>query len=135
MRMGAKNVAISVVSSTSLLLLVACGGSSHTSNASACRLVVADLHKVAAALQTVSTQAKAFPAKAADLNKALAADVKGLPKGTLQTAVQDFGTHLSNVGTSLAAGKPASTSDAVAFGTDAQQINSVCKAAGVPANG
>ena len=134
MRMGVSGLA---VSSTSLLLLVACSGSSssHTSNATACHAVVADLHKVYAALQTVGSAPKAFPAQAASLENALTADVKNLPAGTLQTAVQDFAAHLGNVAQAISGSKPPSTTDALAFDADGQKISTQCKAAGVSSTG
>ena len=122
------------VTGTALLLVAACGGSSsHTSDAAGCRSVVADLHKVATALGTITTKPKEFVTSEPGLTTALQADVKNVAADSLSQSVNDFAAHLKNVGQALGSGKPPSSADATAFGVDAQKINSVCTTAGVPA--
>jgi hypothetical protein len=136
MRTGAGNRrwTATVLAGTALFSVAACGGSSHTSNATACRSVVSDLHKVATAFTTIATKPKQFTADEPALTKALQDDVKNVAKGSLKPAVNDFVAHLKNVGAALQAGKPPSAADATAFGVDGRAIDKVCSSAGVPAN-
>jgi hypothetical protein len=133
-RVGSRRWASAVLTGTSLLFLAACGGSSsHSSDAVACRSVVADLRKVATAFTTITTKPREFASSEPGLSESLQADVKNVGNDSLKSAVEDFAAHLKSVGQALEAGKPPSSADATAFGADAQKINGVCTAAGVPA--